>query len=210
MKSLLLATLLALSGSFFMNGCTAEDVADALGVEASTIYFLNGNSVGVTANVEGDTKYLSTGSWNAFPYIEKDSSVSVSYSISGQTQGSKGLSNGNTHIYVSTDCNAQGYLTHRSDSSKRIQVINLRGTDIDNGDYSATLNGAAVVSAFNNAPNCKISPISISSTKGTVVVTKHSTGETWSETIDKDYSFDVVILPGDKVVIVPLVGLAEV
>jgi len=209
MKSLLLATLLTLSGSFFMSGCSIEDVADALGVEAATIYFLNGNNVGVTANVEGDTKYLSTGSWNAFSYVEKDATVNVKYTISGQEQGSAGLSNGNTHIYVSTDCNANGYLTHRSSTSQRIQVINIRGTTITNGTYSITVNGSEVLNELDNAPNCAITAAPVTTTKGTVIVKENGVIK-WSDVLTKDYSFDIVVLPGNIVKVIPLVGIAEV
>ena len=210
MKSLVLASLLTVGSTFFMSGCdlfeTAKDVA---GIETSVIYFVNGNSVAVNAKVNDEMKYLTSGDVDFFDYEGDDSKLNVSYTISGQIQGSTTLSNDNTHIYVSTDCNSVGYLTHKPSSSSRIQIVNLSGNTLANGDYSAYIDGIQVVNFGDNASHCAITPVPVTNTQGSVVVTRASDGKTWSGTLDKDYSFDVVVLPDNEIAVVPLVGFDD-
>ena len=208
MKSLLLTSLL-ISSSFLFNGCDAEDAAKVVGVETSMVYFVNGNSSSVTAVVEDDSKTLSSGGQDAFNYTGSSNNVDVKYTISGQEQGKVRLDNGKTHIYVSSDC-PQEYLTHKSSSSKRIQVVNVSGSSIQNGEYSVSIDGQNVVNVFDNLPNCEVTPAPVTSTKGLVVVTRHSDGNTWSATLSKDYSFDIVVLPNNVLRVVPLIGFSDI
>ena len=210
MKSIILASLL-LGGSLFFSGCDAEDaVKNIAGIETSMVYFVNANSVAVVAKVEDNSRNLTAGGLSAFNYTGRDGDVSVSYTISGQTTGSAKLNNGDTHIYVSTDCNAAGYLTHKSNSAKRIQIVNASGVTVENGDYSVTVDGVEVFNQLDNAPSCAITPVTISTTKGHIVLTRHSDGKTLEEDFNKNYSFDIVVLPNNSITLVPLIGFDDI
>jgi len=210
MKSIILASLLAFGSMFTFSGCNAEDAVEKVtGIEFSVIYFANGNSVGVNAEVDDNIDYIPTGEFEYYDYEGQDNNIDVSYTINAQRQGSTSLSNGNTHIYVSTDCNDAKYLTHKSSSSNRIQIVNLSGTTIENGDFSATINGENVLNITDTAPHCAITPLPVTSTRGTITVTRHSDGQTWTETLDEDYSFDIIVLPGNDISVVPLIGFSD-
>ncbi len=207
MKNVILASLLVFVGLF--SGCWLEDeIEDEIKDGSIVVHYLNGNSVGVSVYLEGDSKYLSSGQYANMHSTDADSTVDVKYVISGQTQGETGLKSGKTHAYVSSDC-PQEYFTHATSTSQRIQVINMRGSTIENGDYSLTLDGEEIINVFDNAPNCQISPVDIEHTSGYVVVTRHSDGKQWDATVEDDYSFDVVVLPNDQIKILPLMGLDD-
>ncbi|MEA1920342.1 MAG: hypothetical protein U9N52_10905 [Campylobacterota bacterium] len=123
MKALLLAGLLTLGGTFFMNGCSVEDaIEDAL--QANVIYVVNGTGGTINVAVTGeDDKYITSQNMRAEPYALTGSST---YTVSYDGDHAKNFSYGSTYLYAASDCNAQGYVSDEIDGN-RVHVVNLTG-----------------------------------------------------------------------------------
>ena len=127
MKSLLLAALLALSGSFFMSGCSVEDEVNKIvedGLKPNVIYVVNGTAGSVNVAVTGEeSRYIASENLKAQVYALSGSS---NYTVSYNGGHSKSFAYGGTYLYAATNCNASGYVSDIVGSS-RVHVVNLTG-----------------------------------------------------------------------------------
>ncbi len=155
MKSLFLVALLALSGSFFMNGCSVEDevkiiVEDEL--KPNVIYVVNGTAGGITVSVAGENnRYIASENLKAEAYTLKDNST---YTVSYNGGHAKGFSYGSTYLYAATTCNGNGYVSDEVGSS-RVHVVNLTGETFRDTIQVIDANGASYT-ITDNASACSV------------------------------------------------------
>ncbi len=155
MKSLFLAALLALGGSFFMNGCSVEDtVKDIVNDELkpNVIYVVNGTAGGITVSVTGkNNRYVASENLKAEAYALSESST---YNVSYNGAHTKGFAYGGTYLYAATNCHANGYISDLVGSS-RVHVVNLTGQTFTDTIRVIDANGVAYT-ITDNAGACSV------------------------------------------------------
>jgi hypothetical protein len=156
MKSLLLAALLALSGSFFMNGCSVEDTVKDIvenEIKPNVIYVVNGTAGGITVSVTGEeTRYLASKNLKAQAYtLTESSKYTVSYDNGAHA---KAFSYGSTYLYAATTCNTKGYVDDKVDRN-RVHVVNLTGETFTDNVQVIDAKGAAYT-ITDNAGACGV------------------------------------------------------
>jgi len=155
MKSLFLVGLLALSGTFFMSGCSVEDsVKDIVENDAkpNIINVVNGTAGTITVAVTGKSSaYVTSQSLQAKTYNLTGSSK---YTVSYNGSHSKSFSYGSTYLYAAATCNNNGYVSDQIDKN-RVHVVNLTGSTFTDNIYVKDANGASYT-ITDNAAACGV------------------------------------------------------
>lgn len=143
MKSLLLAGLLALSGTFFMSGCSVEDTVKDIvedEVKPAIINVVNGTGGTISVAVtDVSNRSLAAQTLQAQAYNLTGSS---NYTVSYNGSHSKSYSYGSTYLYAATNCNSNGYVSDSIDAN-RVHVVNLTGSTFTDSIYVIDANGAS-------------------------------------------------------------------
>ena len=139
MKSLLFTGFVA-GSLLFMNGCSTDDVVNAIADAAKTnvVYVVNGTGGTITVSAEGeDDKSVASKNLRAEVFIlEGHNNYDVSYDGAHQTN----FEHGSVYLYAATTCNNSGFIRDQIDVN-RVHVVNLTGADFTDNIVIKDLDG---------------------------------------------------------------------